>query len=423
MSAAALFQNKNGGDVVLEYGERSVDTNSMAHENEGALLGRLLHASMVLYDKPWEELAPLQENIRSLSQVVDALKAKLEIGMMSPFHDLAGSISTDNAISQSPQTPAQIGTVATGVSRVRQLLTLTHDRFCSNRAQLEHLKTSANFDWFVRDARLMHLNFIQSLHQRHSTRGLDIADRLLLICSCKSVATEFSDYERRNGWPSKEDLLLMNLRQRWPLTVQKLKKNVRGFIDELRIPQREEKKLDMGLRLGIKLNVVEVIGRERGFGAFFSLLLGFELSRMIRIPYESLENLVTYLAEESEIFTAIRNLAEIYGHWWAVCQAQYAATYCDGVGEGKYLPLQVDFVANCPPSDVHESRLYKPTQRHQSEDGSARQLPNSNRATSVCPTCAATNGRRLVSWQFNEHELGIWPVLPRRCGLVQLNGG
>ncbi|KAK4499593.1 hypothetical protein PRZ48_010111 [Zasmidium cellare] len=112
-----------------------------------------------------------------------------------------------------------------------------------------------------------------------------------------------------------------------PPAVQKIKKNTKAFYDELGISRAQESKVATGLRLGMKLNVVERIGRQYGFSAFLSLLLVFELARTYRIRYDSFLNLIPWLRDGIDTFASMKSVAEEYGSWWEACQSRYSAKF------------------------------------------------------------------------------------------------
>lgn len=284
------------------------------------MLSRLLQASAALTERPPAELEPFKDDIKTLTTRFGALEARLAaVTSLSPSS--TDSMSTIH------------GTPNNGLATERemqQLLQRARQSFCSCRARIEQLKTYPKFDWFALDARLLHLNYITTVGRTRRLRAIELNERLLLLCSCMSFATEFSEFERRHGWYAKEDLLYDSLSHGISPGVQRLKKHTKGFFDELRIPKAEEQKLDMGLRLGTKLNVIEKIGRSCGLGSFLSLLLGFELSRAFRLPYDSIVGLVASITEQPDVFEPIRKLADAYSRWWEECQAEYAVRFGKG---------------------------------------------------------------------------------------------
>lgn len=239
-----------------------------------------------------EALAPYERDIKALSHVVTVLEAKLQdncpsmrehtsvvaeaIGTEQRLSDLTEKTSVENELAQPHR---QTGRTCIGSyvgNDIGRLLRCAEARFVLRRTHVEQLKSCPDFSWFSQNARLSHLQYLLLIGLSQRLRALGLWERLLLLLSYMSLATEPRDFERRDGGFARQDQVIYGLSQGMTILVQEIRKHTKDFLDEVQIRRSKERITDTGLRLGMKPNIINHIGEKHGFGAFLSLSLGFD---------------------------------------------------------------------------------------------------------------------------------------------------
>lgn len=314
--------------------------------SESLLLDRIAQATHALIQRPRELLLPFgddiaiahgrlkallsQTNERALPEShrsVTTFNADLDAASLSSgYNDLMTgfqlndeNINLSVAPHKSPPSPSWTAPASHGFGNLVRSAAVHFD------AAKHHLMRLAcqPFDWFTRDQRLTHLQPIFALQHSRKARHIDLKDRVLLLCSCMSLANQFRDFEKTQGWASKQDILIESLLKGRDPAVQKIGKHLQSFLCTFGTATVDCSRLDAGVRLGTKLNVAQAIAKANGLSSAVPLILGFEISRLARLPYGALAELPGALASTSTGRRAA-TLAQVLSSWWSNCGAAYS---------------------------------------------------------------------------------------------------
>ena len=94
-------------------------------------------------------------------------------------------------------------------------------------------------------------------------------------------------------------------------------------------------KIDSGIRLGTKLNLIAAIGAKRGFRSSLSLVAGFEIQKLSRLPYRAFTELDSALCKNSAVSRRCSQVNHRYGRWWADVFSVYNTRFTRGSLSGK----------------------------------------------------------------------------------------
>ncbi|THX46587.1 hypothetical protein D6D11_06791 [Aureobasidium pullulans] len=183
-------------------------------------------------------------------------------------------------------------------------------------------------DLLIQDPRIMHLHPILALQCKRKARSIKLYDRLLLVCSCMSLADDFHAFEKSRGWSSKQEILIAGFLSDCVPAIQKIGKHLRSFLATMNTNVVDERRLDAGVRLGTKLNVIEAISSRYGLGSSLTLVLGFEISKLSRLSYKALTALKAPSALDEGI-DSILSSSEGFGLWWSEFRRSYSSRFAN----------------------------------------------------------------------------------------------
>lgn len=190
---------------------------------------------------------------------------------------------------------------------------------------ISQLLGSKDCDW-----RLAHLQPIFSLQNVRSTARSEAEDRLLLVCSCLSLATDFQHYESALDRTPRHDVALSRILQGQDPAIQQNGKHCQKFLAKLTSYNIHKERFDAGLRLGGKLSLIEAVGGELGLGPGLSLLMGYECSKISRMPYREISQMFILLRDDSVgKFHAIREFCSSFGLWWLALHRNYHSRHSE----------------------------------------------------------------------------------------------
>lgn len=158
---------------------------------------------------------------------------------------------------------------------------------------------------------------------------LILEDRLLLLSSCMSLATDFQSYELSIDNTSKQSVLTQCILQGRMPAVQTLSKHGQGFFNAVGARRSDHIRLDTALRLGMKLHVFEAIGQQRGLDSILPLILGFELHKLLRLPYKTFLTISRALESGRCYDEMLMVVDEELATWWVQYRVQYQQRYAD----------------------------------------------------------------------------------------------
>jgi len=208
--------------------------------------------------------------------------------------------------------------------------------------------TFQKLDWFTCDERIAHLGPIFSLQKCKIPTKAGIFERLQLTCSCQSFAKDFRSFEKNNGWTPKQDVLVKRILQGSDTASHRIGKHLQNFISSQPSLAAHREKLDAGLRLGTKLQVIEEIGRSLGLGSGLALLMGYECHKVSRLTYKDFHLIKAYLENDGGRFKAIREFSLEFSSWWSGCQQRYHEIY--SMFDIKYVSQITNFQGRLPQS-------------------------------------------------------------------------
>jgi len=315
------------------------------------LLQQLSTVTNALAGKPRNTLVPFERDLITLSCQMRIIATNIEAHRgsndkvdsdgeepdefdQSPPLNILQPTSPAGLVDEENNPPVFRSNIAQGhtVSRsqhskvhVQQLVSSAAARFACQRRSLQQLSNNP-FTWFHKDERFQHLQSIFIFEQRQRAYRVTLKERLLLICSCMSLAQEFRDYESRNGWiPKQEALISAILREESP-SVQQIGKHFQSFQAAINLTAEDYRKVDAGVRLGTKLKVLDAIGKFSGVGTCLPLALGFEVSKLSRLSYNDFVHFWTVLSTEEAGRSIRRSSAELEP-WWVRCRTTYDETF------------------------------------------------------------------------------------------------
>ena len=168
------------------------------------------------------------------------------------------------------------------------------------------------------DPRNAHLQPILYLQKAAALSKSEARDRLLLTCSCHSLARDFQSFEQSQGWVPQHDSMLRRIQSGHEPAVQQHGKHHQKFLSLLTGQQRMDRdKLDAGLRLGKKMRLVEAIGEELQLGFGLGVLLGYECHKLSRLSYRELSTFARSLqSQDAEVLQPIRSFCNESTVWW-----------------------------------------------------------------------------------------------------------
>lgn len=168
------------------------------------------------------------------------------------------------------------------------------------------------------DPRNAHLQPILYLQKAAALTKSEARDRLLLTCSCHSLARDFQSFEQSQGWIPQHDSLLRRIQSGHEPAVQQHGKHRQKFLSRLKGQQNMDRyKLDAGLRLGTKIRLVEAIGEELQLGFGLGVLLGYECHKLSRLSYRELSSVARSLqSQDAEVLQPIRSFCNEFSVCW-----------------------------------------------------------------------------------------------------------
>lgn len=331
---------------------------------DSRLLAGLLHGIEDLAKRPADALLPYEDQIAALSTQLQRLEANVNaharrasLPLLEPFvspldrYHFTDSLEPDfgacpelnpGSISNSSSVSMSSGNDTNPTTTISHLVSSAFVHFRSASPRLRKLQSIPFDRWFAQDERLVHLRPIFNMQKNRMSRASDPKERLLLINSCMSLADEFRDFEVERGWSAKQDILTDCIIHNQPLAVQKIGKHSQEFVHSLKLSNRmdvsdlDDRRLDAGLRLGTKLNVVRQVGKACGYGSVLALLMAFELSKLSRLPYHALKYLRSVCCFSNT--ESIEEVTKEFDEWWESCCLAYRK---------KFGSARVDYGKSC----------------------------------------------------------------------------
>nr|POE94479.1 hypothetical protein CFP56_16719 [Quercus suber] len=174
------------------------------------------------------------------------------------------------------------------------------------------------------DWRLAHLQPIFLLQRTGGSLRSKAEDRIFLLCSCLSLAREFQTYEESLGQISRHDTSICRILSGEDVAIQQNGKHFQGFLTTLKHQAVHKGKFDAGLRLGIKLSLIETIGAKLGIGSGLSLVAGYECNKLARMSYREITRLFILLKNNHDgEFNTIRACCAELGEKWSQFHHNY----------------------------------------------------------------------------------------------------
>ena len=324
-------------------------------DEEATLIQNAVQLVERIIQRPIDRLLPHADNIRRLNLAAASLYQPLayysrlsceghETAIVLNPTEFTGSVvtflppATPNAMLTRP-----LKTVKSRLISASDALSAAHKTAGYLGATiLEHfILDEQNWLETACDQRTSHLQPIFNLQKAVASVRSDARDRLLLACSCHSLARDFQLFEQSRGWTSKEELITQRLLEGSDPAIHQYAKHHQNFLAWLNRNDIHRDKLDAGLRLGTKLRVIEVLGQESQLGCGLSLLLGFECHKLSRLPYRELSIITQHLRNRAaalELRTV--NFCNQFNAWWRDVNNRYHALY------GGYLSISVRSTSN-----------------------------------------------------------------------------
>ena len=190
----------------MRFCEERLIAKDMENIPDTSLIRQLVAAARDLSQQPRNALIPFHDDIAILSQQFSSIAATLksEAGSFDTFDwtALEETGANDSRFAFSPQSfsnqnmPSAAGPNAVSTPKIVSetsmadvLLTSASTHLFSASKQLDTLARS--FDWFNHDERLLHLQPILTLQRKRRAAFPALPERLLLLCSCMSLASDF----------------------------------------------------------------------------------------------------------------------------------------------------------------------------------------------------------------------------------------
>ena len=174
--------------------------------------------------------------------------------------------------------------------------------------------------------RNLHVQSIFLLQRRKGASKPSTQEKILLVCASLSLAKDFSAFERSGGWIPKIELLARRILNGEDTSVQKIGKHLGNYIatqdsgDQAESVNRQT--LEAACRFGIKLEVLEHIGRALRLPSCLTLLMGYECVKFSRLGFSAFGTLQQRLIETTTK-QRIFNFGNVMDQWWNACQADY----------------------------------------------------------------------------------------------------
>ena len=180
--------------------------------------------------------------------------------------------------------------------------------------------------------RTLHVQNILTFQKRRLKGLLASREKVVLICACLSLAKDFYAFENHGGWRPKVDQIVARIMQGEKPRVQTIGKHLKQYLASGRhVAPSLRARLDAALRLGIKLQVAEIVGQASGHDRSLSLLLGFECARFTRMSYDSFIQLRDKLQKEGPIRESILDLSRTVNERWARACDEYHLRFGDQI--------------------------------------------------------------------------------------------
>ncbi len=172
------------------------------------------------------------------------------------------------------------------------------------------------------DLRTAHLQPIFSLQGRKASPALLVHERLLLMCSCQSFASDYRLFETSSGWLSKQDQLVERILTGQDPLAQRFGKHLKCFLATQAFCADKDK-LAAGVRFGMKLNVMVVIGESLHLGSGLALLMGYDCQKLSRLNYKAFGTIKHYLEVHDTHSPIIEDFCKVMSLCWSACRKQY----------------------------------------------------------------------------------------------------
>lgn len=328
-------------EISPEYeGAMLVPTGKPSQLTELEVLRQAMSASILLLQRPIDTLLDHSFAISELHETYKRLNheiQKYESRRSTPISPTLAFKYADPLPISPPLSPPDfvINDITRSINlehdpcgaRIRSLLDAAIDSIPRIHAATERFEIPASN--IPVNHRLLHVQNILTLQKRRLSISEASPERVLAICACRSLAMDFHEFERQLGVRPKEDILLERITQSADMHIQTIDKNLSQFL-AAKFPGQEvnSTKLESALRLGIKLGLIDSIGRRVNIDCL-GLLVGFECAKLTRLPFYALSRLEAELTG-ADIYGRIRDFDVSMREWWSNCQHEYHARYRAG---------------------------------------------------------------------------------------------